>query len=72
MLKTMTNSNLENGYLWFFCLLAMNIIIILFIIGFYYYKLRQVGNNGVNGVIGYPGIDGDVCNITIPCYQQNQ
>ena len=29
-------------------------------------------NNGANGAIGYPGIDGDVCNITIPCYKENQ
>ena len=72
MLKTMSNSNLENGYLWFFCLLAMNILIISFIVGFYYYKSTQLGNNGVNGAIGYPGIDGNVCNITIPCYKQNQ
>lgn len=72
MLKTMTSSNLENGYLWFFCLLIMNLILVSFIVGFYYYKSTQVGNNGATGSIGYTGIDGDVCNITIPCYQQNQ
>lgn len=71
MLKTMANSNLENGYLWFFCLLAMNITIILFIVGFYYYKANQVGNNGATGSIGYPGIDGDVCDIKISCNQKN-
>ena len=69
MLKTMTNSNLENGYLWFFCLLFMNIIMISFIIGFYYYKISQKGNIGANGDNGYSGIAGNACNITIPCYK---
>jgi hypothetical protein len=72
MFKVMTISNLESGYLWFFCLLIINIIIISFIIGFYYYKTNQVGKIGATGLVGYPGINGDICNITVPCYKEQQ
>lgn len=71
MLKTMTSSNLENGYLWFFCLLGINIIVIAFIFGFYYYKINQEGKKGPDGVNGFPGLEGEPCSIDTPCYKSN-
>jgi hypothetical protein len=70
MIRTMTSNTLENGYLWFFCLLTINIIIVVFITWFYYYKINQPGNTGNIGENGFPGIDGDICTMTIPCYSQ--
>ena len=71
MLTSMTNSNLENGYLWFFCLLAINLIICIFIIWFYYYKINQPGKHGSNGIIGNTGLPGNICNINDRCYQND-
>jgi hypothetical protein len=71
MLKTMSSSNIENGYLWFFCLLGINVIVIAFIYGFYYYKINQEGKRGLNGVNGFPGIEGEACSIDTPCYKTN-
>lgn len=67
----MTNSNLENGYLWFFCLIIINIIIITFIIGFYNYITSQPGIVGSIGETGFPGLEGDGGSLVIPCYKKN-
>ena len=71
MIQTMTTGKLDNGYLWFYCLLSINIIIILFIIGFYYYKLNGIGEKGDNGDKGFNGKDGDECIIGVPCITNN-
>ena len=71
MLATMTSSNLENGYLWFFCLVGINIIVVSFIYGFYYYKINQEGKRGPDGKIGFSGIQGDTGAIVVPCYNKN-
>ena len=71
MIKTMSTGNLDNGYLWFFCLLSINVIIISFIIGFYYYKLNIIGEQGENGNKGYTGIEGDLCSINTPCISRD-
>jgi len=68
MLTTMTNSSLDNGYLWFFCLLGINLIIVIFIIWFYHNKIKEPGKNGSDGSPGYTGLPGDGCNINTPCY----
>jgi hypothetical protein len=69
MINTMTTNSLDNGYLWFFCLLGINTIIIIFIIWFYHYKLNKPGKPGIDGSSGNKGLPGDICNIDTPCYQ---
>ena len=71
MVKTITIDSIHNGYLWFFCLLSINIIIISFIIGFYYYKLNIIGGKGETGDKGFNGYDGDMCSINSPCIVNN-
>jgi len=44
------------GFTWFISLLIVNVIILIFIIGFYYYK--QNTSNGPTGPRGLPGIQG--------------
>ena len=65
--ETLNNGNIKNGYVWFYCLLGINIIIVSFIIWFYYYKMNDVGIKGIDGIKGYNGIEGDICNINVPC-----
>jgi drug/metabolite transporter (DMT)-like permease len=67
MLTTMTNNSLDNGYLWFFCLLGINAIIITFILWFYHYKINEPGNTGIDGSTGNTGLPGNICNIDTPC-----
>ncbi len=71
MLSVVASGNIEKGYLWFFCLLGINIIVVSFIYGFYYYKINQEGKRGPDGANGYTGIEGDACSITTPCYNKN-
>jgi len=68
----MTNSSLDNGYLWFFCLLGINAIIITFIIWFYNYKINEPGNTGIDGSTGNTGLPGNICNIDTPCYASSE
>ena len=67
MLKTMTSSNLENGYLWFFSLLIINIFVISILVGFYKYKKNQKGNQGTIGAAGFSGQQGDECFFENKC-----
>lgn len=57
------SSNTIVGNLWFIGLLIINIVIIGFIYIFYYNKINEVGNVGVEGKPGYAGIQGDGCSI---------
>ncbi len=60
-IRTLLNSVLSSrafqantsAFMWFFSLLALNLIIMAFIIGFYYYKIS--GSPGALGPKGYPG-----------------
>jgi hypothetical protein len=61
MLKTMTSSNLENGYLWFFSLLIINMVVIIFLVIFYNLKINENGKQGQLGVAGFPGQQGQEC-----------
>jgi hypothetical protein len=63
----MTSSNLENGYLWFFSLLIINLIVIAILVGFYYYKKNQKGNPGLQGPPGFPGQQGNECYFSDNC-----
>jgi hypothetical protein len=45
------------AFMWFFSLLALNLVIMAFIIGFYYYKIR--GSPGALGPKGYQGSMGE-------------
>jgi hypothetical protein len=65
--KTMSNSNLSNGYLWFFSLLIINIIVLSVIIGYYYYITSKSGNQGLQGDPGFPGQSGDECIFNDSC-----
>ena len=64
LVKTMSNSNLQNGYLWFFSLLIVNVIIISIILGYYYYLTIQKGPEGIPGPTGFPGQPGEQCYFT--------
>ena len=66
LVKTMSNSNLQNGYLWFFSLLLINVILISVILGYYYFLTTQTGAVGIPGAPGYPGQSGDECYFTTP------
>ena len=66
LVKTMSNSSLQNGYLWFFSLLIINIILISIILGYYYYLTTYPGESGIPGQTGFPGQPGDQCYFTNP------
>lgn len=66
LVKTMSNSNLQNGYLWFFSLLIINVLIIIIILSYYYYLTTQPGIVGIPGPSGFPGQQGDQCYFTNP------
>jgi len=66
LVKTISNSNLQNGYLWFFSLLIINVILISIILGYYYYLTNNSGAVGVPGQTGFPGQPGDQCYFTNP------
>ena len=70
--KTMSTSNLQNGYLWFFSLLVINIIVISVILGYYYYLTSKSGTTGLPGVPGFPGQSGDECLFTNSCTSNYQ
>jgi hypothetical protein len=69
MIKTYTiNSNPKFilGNLWFIGLLIINVLIIIFLYSFYYYKSNVVGKDGPSGDKGFNGYDGNECIIPIP------
>lgn len=68
MLNIMKKGNIESGYTWFFSLLIINIVILSFIIGFYYYKNKLEGKIGKTGEKGFPGEIGSDSFLEIPCY----
>ncbi len=66
LVKTMSNSSLQNGYLWFFSLVIINIILISIILGYYYYVTTNPGDAGIPGPTGLPGQPGAQCYFTNP------
>jgi hypothetical protein len=68
--NTGQSSKINQGYIWFIGLLILNITILIFIIGFYYYKSGQTGKPGIDGDRGFPGQSGETAFADIPCYQQ--
>lgn len=70
MLSTMSPENTglqKNGYLWFICLSLINLIIVGFIIWFYHYKINQIGPDGIIGMQGNKGLEGEKCIFNVPC-----
>ena len=63
--KTIFNSNLDNGYLWFFSLLIINIIVLITLVVYYNYLMTTPGKQGMQGDAGFPGQPGEQC--TFPC-----
>lgn len=61
-----TNSSptVKIGNVWFVGLLLINVIIIIFICGFYYYKSNEIGQHGLTGDKGFAGYEGETCIIT--------
>lgn len=66
LVKTMSNASLQNGYLWFFSLLIINVILISIIIGYYYHLTTNPGKEGIQGKTGFPGQPGEQCYFTNP------
>lgn len=66
LVKTMSEPSLQNGYLWFFSLLLINVIVISIIIGYYYHLTNQTGAAGIPGLAGFPGQQGEQCYFTNP------
>ena len=52
----------SQAFMWFFSLLALNLIIMAFIIGFYYYKI-----SGSPGALGPKGYQGPLGESSPPC-----
>jgi hypothetical protein len=71
LVKTMTNSSLQNGYMWFLSLLIINVIIIVFIYGYYFYQSNQPGKSGIPGMVGLTGYEGDQCYFSDSCSNPN-
>lgn len=66
-ISTKSTSGQQIGTMWFVGLLIVNIAVIGFIYGFYYYKLSIPGNKGAAGLRGFPGIPGDDCKMEGGC-----
>jgi hypothetical protein len=66
LVKTMSNSSLQNGYPWFFALLIINVLLISIILGYYYYLTTLEGAEGIPGATGFPGQQGEQCYFTNP------
>ena len=66
LVKTMSNSSLQNGYAWFFSLLVINVILISIILGYYYHLTTHPGTEGLPGPTGFPGQPGEQCYFTNP------
>ena len=61
-----TDNKVSIGNKWFVGLLIINITLITFTYLFYYYKIQTKGDNGATGLVGFDGISGDSCIITLP------
>ena len=59
------SSSGQIGNIWFVGLLIINIAVIIFIYGFYSYKINAKGLAGKVGEPGFVGYNGDECVITI-------
>ena len=59
---TVSNKYLA-GQKWFISLLLVNLVIISFVIGYYYYKKDEIGYKGIDGYDGLPGDPGENCQI---------
>ncbi len=56
------------AFMWFSSLLLINLAILIFIIGFYYYKISATpGASGPRGYPGLPGIDAGPCYDSYAC-----
>ncbi len=67
MIKTITNSSLDNGYLWYIILLIINILVVIVLVWVYNSKIKQPGNLGLPGAKGFPGYQGDECYFASSC-----
>jgi len=61
--NSLKSSNSIIGNMWFICLLIINLCLIIFIYGFYYYKVNTPGNTGNYGDKGFDGERGEPCYI---------
>lgn len=64
--NTLTNSSAYSayGFTWFISLFLINIIILIFIIGFYYYKKHySLGPSGPRGFSGQQGFNSPNCEV---------
>lgn len=71
MLKYLATGKSTNAIIWFVSLLILNIIILVFILVFYYYKSNTPGKDGMAGDTGFPGYDGDGGIINMTCNNNN-
>ena len=62
-----SNNLFLTGNIWFVALLIMNVVLITFIIGFYYYKSTLPGPEGPTGDKGFQGRPGKACEIKDGC-----
>ena len=61
------NNAISTGNIWFVGLLILNIVLIAFIYGFYYYKSTSIGPQGQPGNRGFPGKEGSGCTFQDGC-----
>jgi hypothetical protein len=59
---TISNKYLA-GQKWFISLLLVNIVLLIFTIGYYYYKKDDTGYKGADGYAGLSGDSGEGCQI---------
>ena len=69
MIKSVLNTDLTKGIIWFIGIFIINISLLLFILGFYYYQSNKEGNTGKSGDSGFPGEEGQNGFVNIPCYR---
>lgn len=54
----------SSGFMWFISILLVNILILIFIIGYYHYKMKySVGPAGPRGFTGENGMSGGNCEM---------
>jgi len=69
MIKSVLNTDLTKGIIWFIGIFIINISLLLFILGFYYYQSNKEGNTGKSGDSGFPAEEGQNGFVNIPCYR---